>query len=507
MKVLLINVPSRKGRGGKFLPLGLLYVGGIIERSGHSVVIVDPYCNDWDLVAFDTEDYSEIDKKIKEYCPNIIGFGGIASSYGRTKKLSEYIHNNYPDIFQIAGGPLASLYELLLTKTPINLVFHGETEKTIPQFLKKKDGGECWDEMEGISYRNGDRIIKNLIASQIENLDNVPFPAYHLINIEDYYLSIFDAVDSYITEINENDNLKKYIKERSLDGSVIPMVVSRGCTHKCSFCYRHMKGYRQHSVSYVIKHIKFLREHYNIRCFDFADELFNFNKQWILDFCNALDQEKLGIIYRILGARVDNIDTEILQRLKDTGCIYIAYGQESGSDTILKEYKKGVTAQKNREITLLTKAYGLICPIQIVIGSPGETQKTINETIDFLININANSPSLNYLLPFPETPIWQYVSKNMIIPDIETYLDEVAERGGSPIVNLTSVSDPVWRNWGAQIPYEIKLNNYRRNRQILHYIIFYPFYPIIKILHFSRPYIPKKMLNILWRISKNPFFR
>ncbi len=127
------------------LPLGLLYVGGILERAGHAVEIYDPYCNDPELTRFDKGNFSELDTAIQRFNPEIIGFGGIASSYGRTKKVSGYIHDNYPDIFQIAGGPLSSLYELLLTHTHVSLVFHGETEITLPQFLEKFKCRESWD--------------------------------------------------------------------------------------------------------------------------------------------------------------------------------------------------------------------------------------------------------------------------------------------------------------------------------------------------------------------------
>ncbi len=217
-----------------------------------------------------------------------------------------------------------------------------------------------------------------------------------------------------------------------------------------------MKGFRQHSVPYVIGHIKFLQSQYGIRGFEFADELFNFNEAWVLEFCDALDREGLDIYYRVLGARVDRINRKMLQRLKDTGCVDINYGQESGSDSILKEYRKGVALRKNTEITLLSKDVGLICPVQIVIGSPGETPETIDQTIRFLRDVRAGNPSVNYLLAFPETPIWQYVMQNGLIPDVEKYLDIVAEQGGSPIVNLTHVPDRIWRSWNFRIKNEIK---------------------------------------------------
>ncbi|MDD5428995.1 MAG: hypothetical protein PHI58_07185 [Candidatus Omnitrophica bacterium] len=87
MNVLLINVPSRSGKGGFLLPLGLLYVGGIVERCGHKAKILDLYLDDADLKRLNSEDYSRVYKLIDEFKPDIIGYGGIATSYGRTKKL------------------------------------------------------------------------------------------------------------------------------------------------------------------------------------------------------------------------------------------------------------------------------------------------------------------------------------------------------------------------------------------------------------------------------------
>ena len=497
MHVLLINVPSRRGKGGLFLPLGLLYVGGILERAGHLVEIFDPYCHDLELVRFDSGDYAELDAKIQDFKPEIIGFGGIGSSYGRTKKLSGYLHQHYPQVFQIAGGPLSSLYQMILEKTQINLVFHGETERTLPIFMEKFGKGESWKDIGGISYKADGKIQRNSLAPQIGDIDEVPFPSYHLVDLKLYYKSIFDVIEGFAA-----DNIGKFDRERVLrkvasDSATVPLITSRGCTNKCSFCYRHMKGYRQHSVTYVINHMKLLQSRYGIRGFEFGDELFNFNEVWVLEFCDMIDQEGLDIYYQVLGARVDRITLKMLERLKETGCVGINYGQESGSDSILKEYRKGVGLQKNTEITLMTKDVGLLCPVQIVIGSPGETPKTIDETIRFLKDVQVGTPSVNYLLPFPETPIWQYVIDNGLISDVEKYLDIVAEEGGSPIVNLTHVSDRIWRSWNFRIKNEIKLHNYRGQGKILQYIILYP---IIKPLIVIYPYFPKKMIGIVKKI-------
>ena len=173
---------------------------------------------------------------------------------------------------------------------------------------------------------------------------------------------------------------------------------------------------------------------------------------------SIIEKNKLDIFYLIVGARVHNIDEKMLQRLKETGCIEIGYGQESGSDRILKEYYKGVTSQQNKKVTLLTtKKIGIHSPVQLVIGAPGETSETIKENIQFLKDLEAYTYSLNYLIPLPETPIWKQVESNGLVPDLEEYLDLVAEHGGMPLVNLTKVHDNEWGKWSIQIKKEIQL--------------------------------------------------
>ena len=146
MNILLINVPSRKGAEGFMLPLGLLYVGAIIERCGYKAKIVDLYLDDVKLK--DGGFFNKIDTIIEDYKPSIIGYSGIATSYGRTKQLSLYIKSNYPKIMQIVGGPLASVHDLLLTKTKVDVVFHGEAEVSLPIFLERYEQGEPISKVE-----------------------------------------------------------------------------------------------------------------------------------------------------------------------------------------------------------------------------------------------------------------------------------------------------------------------------------------------------------------------
>jgi len=207
-----------------------------------------------------------------------------------------------------------------------------------------------------------------------------------------------------------------------------------------------MQGYRQHSVRYVMDHLDFLNRKYGITRFNFSDELFNRTKEWVMELCKAMKGK--GFEYQVAGARVNTMDGEMLAALKESGCVWVAYGQESGSDRILKEYHKGTTVEMNRRVTLATRAVGIGAPVQLVIGGPTETSATIQESIQFLHDTRTTDPSINYLVPFPETPIWKYVMDNKLIPDVERYLDTVADKDGSTsIVNLTKEPYYRWRFW------------------------------------------------------------
>jgi radical SAM superfamily enzyme YgiQ (UPF0313 family) len=228
-----------------------------------------------------------------------------------------------------------------------------------------------------------------------------------------------------------------------------------------------MQGHRQHSVPYVRNHLRYLIEGYGLTSFGFGDELFNRDKVWVMTFCDAI--EDLSITYSIGGARVTPMDDEMLTRLKETGCRSIAYGQESGSEAILRELRKGATVEQNREVTLRTRAHGIKCPIQLVVGSPSETPATIAETAKFIHDVHGgDSISVNYLIPFPGTPIWDTAIRR--IPDVEKYLNDVARYGGAPLVNLTGVPDRIWKSWAYILKTEGKIatHEYTGARAILY---------------------------------------
>ena len=455
--VLLVYVPSREGVGEGDLPLGLLYVGDVLERLGINVKIFDFYL--YDLPEKDKNGYFRLKRVIHNFKPDIVGFGGIATSYTRTKELSVRIKREYPEIIQIAGGALSSVSELLLKKAAIDVVFHGEVELSLPLFVERLNAGDTfYYKIPGISYLGDEKIESNQPAPQIQNLDGLPFPPYHLIDPKKYLISKQEILNSYKDDLIFQGLYGSIVDKLKDVECFFPITTSRGCMYRCSFCYRQMNGYRRNSVSYTIRHIKFIMEKFGINGFRFSDELFTGDTKWIMELCDAIEENNLKISYRTGGGRADRVSEEMLRRLYETGCFNLNYGQESGSDRILKEYRKGVSREQNIKTTLLTRKCGIYSTVQLVIGSPGETKETIMETLDFLKKVKVRNYSLNYLIPLPGAPIWDYVKVNNLIKDVEAYLAKVAKWGGAPIVNLTKASNRKWRNWHHLIKYKIDLH-------------------------------------------------
>ena len=479
LRVLLINIPSRRGPSGRWIPLGAMAVASIVERAGHEPRFFDLYNESLDGEI----DYSIIKSIIDEFDPDIIGFTGIGTSYSQAKELSIMIRNDCPEIILIAGGALASTYELLLTYTAIDVVFHGETENSLAQFLEQIVAQTSISDIRGISYCYNENIIRTEPVVQIKDLDTIPFPAYHIVdNLETYFENslnefmekiliapIIQGSMRYVSKLlKKNQSTINKMTDRNIQ--TIPIMTSRGCTHKCTFCYRHVDGIRNHSPKYVLDHIQFLRKNYGIEGIRFADELFGSRRKNAVQIVEAIRDSGQGMIFEILGARCDKVDRELLELYWECGATLIDFGQESGSDKILTEYGKGVNRDQNILVTKLTNEIGLANTVQLVVGSPSETISTIYETISFLRETEAYGISLNYIIPLPETPIWEYCLENGDIVNQETWLELVAEYGGNaPLLNLTKESDIVWRYFGRIILTELRM--YYRWKTVKHLML------------------------------------
>src|SRR5271157_2808161 len=299
MNVLMIEVPTFERDGS--VPFGVLYASSSALRNGHNVRILDLVKNH----------EANLDKEIKEFSPDVIGMGGITSSYGNCKNLIKEIRKNRKDIPVIVGGVISSARDLLLKKAGADFIVHGEGEITFNNLLNTLKNG--WDpaQVKGISFIKRKEIISTDPQPQITSLDDISMPEYSLLDMRKY----LDPIDNWLNFYLKDDPAKlKEIKSilNSEYKYLFPIITARGCTHKCLFCYRHMRGIRQHSTDYVIQMMTFLRDNYGVGLFQINDELTTGRRDWVIDFCNKIISRKMGISFIILSARVDNVDEEVL---------------------------------------------------------------------------------------------------------------------------------------------------------------------------------------------------
>jgi len=451
----MIEVPTRERDGS--VPFGVLYAASAALRHGHRVKILD-------LVKEDLSD-EEIILQIKQFAPGLIGMGGITSSYGRCKELVALIKQNFSGIPIVAGGVLSSVVDLLLTRAGVDYVVHGEAELSFPKLIQTLEEQGDVSRVAGISFVWNGVVNRTESERLLKDLDEIPMPVFELLKMNRYLETLDKWIDHYLRiEDDINKSVRKVLAGKRY---MFPIITARGCTHKCIFCYRHHRGLRQHSVGYVVAMIRHLHETYGVDVFQINDELTTGSKAWVREFCAALKAEKLPIALIILSARVDNVDAEILSLLKEVNCIMINYGYESGANAILKEIRKGVTREEALETGLLTKQAGIINIPEIIIGFPSKTRTTVEETIDFLKQLDTWSFSINTPIPFPGTPLWEHAVRHGLIKDEEEFV--LGYRRGL-FINFTKFSDRELLSLVAKVHYDPYLSWLKRRGHFLLYL-------------------------------------
>jgi len=214
--------------------------------------------------------------------------------------------------------------------------------------------------------------------------------------------------------------------------------------------------------------MKCLKEKYGVGIFQINDELTTANRKWVEEFCETLGKEDLRIFFIILSSRVDNVDEDLLLKLKNAGCLMINYGYESGSEKILKEIRKGVDREQALKTALLTRKVGIKNVPEIIIGFPSETEGTVNETIDFLKRIDTYPVSINTPIPFPQTPLWDTAVEKGLITEKEEF---VLNYRRAVFVNFTGMPDWKLKQLVYKTQFYVELNYLLNRRKYVEYVI------------------------------------
>ncbi len=374
-------------------PLCLGYLAGPLLKEGYTVKIVD-------MVAeqIKKEDLVQI---VKKESPGIVGITATTPSYFHTMRIAEALKANDPDTTVVVGGSHVTLrvVESLQETDGIDIVVYGEGDYTMLELAQSViDGQKPLEEIKGIAYRRNGSVQKTPPRPFIENLDELPFPAVHLLP------------------------MKRYMAH--------PVSGGRGCPNKCIFCAAgHLSGhtYRFRSAKSVIQEVKYVYDTFGITYFFFTDDTFTVEKERTFQICEEIKKEGLDITWSC-EARVNTVSKEMLQKMKETGCIGMQFGVESGVQKILNSIKKGITVgQVKRAAKYVVEAGIPTLTCSFMIGHPEDTVETVQETFDFAMYLKrlAGKKGSETMI---RTPF------QITVPFPGTYLYENAEKLGIEIL-------------------------------------------------------------------------
>ena len=396
MKVLLIYpLLSRKrakvDENKQFWPpLGLAYIAAVLERAGHTVSILDR-----DIVLRkEGLDFEKVDdvtlREIKNFKPDFIGISATTPNMLDVNDVSKMIKRAAPGVPIVIGGPHATALpvETLEESAAIDIAMAGEGEETWIDLVK----GTNLSDVKGIAYRKDGKAVLNEQRGHIADLDSLPFPAHHLLDME-FYLR------------------PSRFTSRNLSLRTTSIFTARGCPYRCSFCAGPIVfpgKVRYHSKERVIAEIDNLVNKYNVEALYFAEDMFLASKKRATELLEEFIRQPWSKRLKWFAqARVNVIDPQILDLMKRAGCVGVEYGFESGSQKILDAMSKVSKVEENMKAALMTRKAGMRFQANIIVGYPGETKEDFADTIKFLEKVKPSNVGFNIFMPLPGTSIYR----------------------------------------------------------------------------------------------------
>ena len=392
MKVTFLNPPQTNSKY-KFLgvvapSLGIGYMAAVLEKNGYDVDVLD-------ASALELT-YDEIGKEILKRKPDIVSISALTPTIGVALDSADKIKQVKPDTIVVLGGyHPTSEFKSVLAEPSVDVVVRGEGEYTLLELVQTVEAGGDLRNVSGLAFHGETDCSLVLTPDRpvIQDLDELPFPAFHLFPMEKYRI------------LNITTN-------------VATIITTRGCPMQCSFCSSaalHGDKLRRRSYQNVCDEIELRLKEENIDTIAFMDDTFTLNKRFVRDFCQEIKRRNLKFWWGCTS-RVDSLDEELLQTMKDAGCITIFIGVESADQQVLEKMNKNITVSKTEKAFRLARKVGIRTIASCVIGMPEDTKRTINKTLDFVKKLNPNYALYSLATPYPGTRFYnEAFKKNLIV--------------------------------------------------------------------------------------------
>jgi anaerobic magnesium-protoporphyrin IX monomethyl ester cyclase len=395
-KILLINPSYQAAYGNSkasivnpFFPtLGLATIAAVARKTGHEVEILD--------LCWRPYDYNLIKDEVIRFKPDIVGITATTAGMNQLRDISCLVKNISEEILVIGGGahPSALPMESLM-ESKMDLVCVGEADYSFAEVCD----GKAYSEINGLCYRSEDEVLFTPSRTPVDNLDDLPMPAWDLYDPNDY---------------------KKISKLIASYPPVATVEFSRGCVFTCDFCASKVTmalGYRKKSPERCAEEVKYLSS-LGFNEFWLADDIFTSDQKWAGEVSEAIIKANTGIHWTCNnGIRVESADDDLFQKMKKAGCYRVSFGFESGNDEVLKGFGKGgkatteqgrVAVEKAREAGLQTNAY-------LMLGLSCDDEESMLDTIEYARTLPVDLLKFGLAIAFPGTEMFDnYARKNLI---------------------------------------------------------------------------------------------
>ena len=362
--------------------MGLGYIAAYLKSHGVSVELVD--CT--------FADEKEAVERVRRSRPRIIGVQVMFSMKEKALEFARVFRNDCEVL--VAGGPLAtSDPEEFLSS--FDVVVIGEGEQTMLELVQAIQKGEGLANVSGIAFKEKGEVRFTPARDFLKNLDSVPFPS---------------------REMFDNPAYKDYYS-KNFGYTTTSVITSRGCPFQCDFCSRPIFGnrFRSRTAADIAEEVKAVRQLGYERIW-FADDCFTLERKRLLSICDELIRRHISIGWECLS-RVDTVDLEVAERMKQAGCVRVFFGIESGNNSILKIMKKQATTEQAKEAVNVFKKVGVQTGAFFILGYPGENDKTVLDTVDFGSSLQLDYLSFTFPYPIPGTPLFERVKSRMFCED------------------------------------------------------------------------------------------
>lgn len=367
---------------GNELPLNILYLAGYLNQSGYNHQILD--------MRMERNPWRTLERTVREYHPDLVGITACSCEIWGAHHVAEAVKGIDSGIVTVVGGiHVSSLPINTLAEFPcFDIVAVGEGEVTLSEIIQRMTDGGSLNSIAGTAVRIDGKLHMNPARDLLPNIDKLPFPSRNLINNRRYF-------PNSITYNNK----------------MIPttgIIASRGCPYRCHHCSKGVWKYtvRYRSANNVFQEMKECVEVYGIRDFRFYDDVLTTDGGPLDELCRLIIDNDLSISFNCYS-RIDHINLDRLKLMKQAGCYHIKYGVESSSPKAISLSNRHTTYENAQQAIEMTRHAGILVKAAFIMGMPGETLNTFDETIKLSQKLRPDLASFGLFTLFPGSKFYR----------------------------------------------------------------------------------------------------